>query len=99
MAYWAGNAFHIQMKMRMLYGWLDIDGNKQTPDATQTCGSGILIDGNYFLGNIGLKRHNGGAGVIRCQHSDLIKELEDDFTFLSGKNRVYDEEQKTLDDP
>ena len=62
MAYWSGNAFHIQMNMRMMYG-IDSDFG---PDAWQTCGSGILIDSNYFHGNIGLKKHNGGAGVIRC---------------------------------
>ena len=65
MAYWAGNAFHIQMQIRMIYG------NKHTSgsDSWQTCGSGILIDDNYFYGNIGLKKHNGGAGVIRCIHT------------------------------
>ena len=63
MAYWAGNAFHIQMTMRMLYGAEErTDGS----DAYQTCGAGILIDDNYFYGNLGMKKHNGGAGVIRC---------------------------------
>ena len=32
------------------------------------CGAGILIEDNLFYGNVGMKRHNGGAGVVRCQH-------------------------------
>ena len=64
MAYWAGNAFHIQMTLKMYHGYMT--GNS---DAWQTCGSGILIEDNFFAKNIGMKRHNGGAGVIRCQHS------------------------------
>ena len=32
-----------------------------------------------------MKRHNGGAGVIRCQHSTVT--TENTFTFLSGKRR------------
>lgn len=79
MAYWAGNAFHIQMKVRMINA---ID-SEHGPDVWQTCGAGILIQDNFFQGNIGLKRHNGGAGVIRCQHS--TDTTDDMFTFLSGK--------------
>ena len=40
------------------------------------CGAGILVEDNLFYGNIGMKRHNGGAGVIRCArlttHDDLF---------------------------
>ena len=32
------------------------------------CGAGILIEDNLFYGNVGMKRHNGGAGVVRCEH-------------------------------
>jgi hypothetical protein len=81
MAYWAGNAFHISLTMRMVVA---ADIETQTPsDAWQTCGAGILIDDNFFYGNVGLKKHNGGAGVIRCRHSKF--ELTDTFYYLSGK--------------
>ena len=61
MAYFAGNAFHISLKMRMF---------EAGHDSRQVCGAGILVEGNFFHGNIGLKKHNGGAGVIRCDHVD-----------------------------
>ena len=66
MAYWAGNAFHIQMTASMVKG-TDIDNDVES-DTWTTCGAGILINDNFFDSNIGLKRHNGGAGVIRCLH-------------------------------
>ena len=81
MAYWAGNAFHIQMQMRMIYGNTHTAGS----DSWQTCASGILIDENYFYGNVGLKKHNGGAGVIRCIHTPNA--VESQFTYRSGKMR------------
>ena len=59
MAYFAGNAFHLTYKMRMY---------ETNYDAEQVCGAGILIEENSFIGNIGLKKHNGGVGVIRCIH-------------------------------
>ena len=42
----------------------------------QMCGAGILINDNRFEGNIGLKRHNGGAAVIRCLHAESESELK-----------------------
>ncbi len=83
MAYWAGNAFHITMTMRMVDGYLS-----GKSDAMQTCGAGIAIKNNYFGHNIGLKRHNGGVGVIRCGHS--VETESSAFTYRSGKHRkVY----------
>ena len=79
MAYWAGNAFHIQMTMRMVHSGGTVN------DAWQTCGNGILLVDNFFNGNIGMKRHNGGAGVIRCEHT--TNTLTTVFDYLSGKQR------------
>ena len=56
MAYFAGNAFYIRNTLR----------TETIFDYRQFCGAGILIESNVFKGNIGMKRHNGGAGVIRC---------------------------------
>ena len=82
MAYWAGNAFHISLTIRIAYA---ADSDAGTPsDAWQTCGAGILIDDNFFQGNIGLKKHNGGAGVIRCRHTSSESD-SDTFDFRSGK--------------
>ena len=83
MAYWAGNAFHITMTVRMFHG---IQSKSGISDSWQTCGAGILIDDNFFADNVGLKRHNGGAGVIRCNHYE--SDYEDTFDFLSGKQRA-----------
>ena len=33
------------------------------------CGAGVLVEENLFYGNVGMKRHNGGAGVIRCVYN------------------------------
>ena len=99
MAYWAGNVFHIQMNVRMFSG---LQGDS---DAWQTCGAGILIEDNFFTNNVGLKKHNGGVGVIRCQHfnSDLDRfgNEEDKFTYRSGKKRTLnsDVDETWLDDP
>lgn len=57
MSYLAGNAFYISLTMQMKYAGIDV---------TQTCGSQILIESNTFSNNIGMKRHNGGAGVLHC---------------------------------
>ena len=81
MAYWAGNAFHIQMVVRMYNGYLS-----GASDAWQVCGAGILIEDNYFGNNIGLKRHNGGAGVIRCMHTTV--DSYSILDFRSGKMRT-----------
>ena len=67
MAYFAGNVFHLTYRMRMYeVGY----------DAQQTCGAGILIEENSFIGNIGLKKHNGGVGVIRCAHLSTLQAYE-----------------------
>ena len=76
MAYFAGNAFHITSTLSFT---ADFD------DYLQMCGSGILIDGNSFVGNIGMKRHNGGAGVIRCVRSSD----EDDYFLRRGWTSGY----------
>ena len=69
MAYVAGNAFYIKPTMR----------TNTAIDYRQFCGAGILIDSNIFEGNIGMKRHNGGAGVIRCRRSDNQDDSEDNY--------------------
>ena len=87
------------MKIRVYYG------QDTRADSWQTCGSGILIEENFFANNIGLKRHNGGAGLIRCIH--ILTNTEDEFTYLSGNKRdytwykesVFAEEVQILDDP
>ena len=47
-----------------------------------------MIDRNFFSKNVGLKRHNGGAGVIRCQHTTADLSI---FDFRSGKARTLHE--------
>ena len=80
MAYFAGNAFHISHKMRMI---------ETNHDSRQVCGAGILIEDNFFYGNIGLKKHNGGAGVIRCQHISTLEDYEElDHQWNSGLIRA-----------
>jgi hypothetical protein len=66
MAYFAGNVFYIRPQITKVEDWIDY---------RQVCGSGILIESNRFIGNIGLKKHNGGAGVIRCL---LVESAEGD---------------------
>ena len=57
MAYFAGNAVYI--------GHV-IDRFQPYASYLNTCGSGVRISANTFEGNIGLKKHNGGAIVQRC---------------------------------
>ena len=74
MAYFAGNAFYISSTMRStgLFDYL------------QFCGAGIMIEDNVFENNIGMKRHNGGAGVIRCKRFSDVDLAAADF-FLSNR--------------
>ena len=71
MAYFAGNAFHITSTLSFT---VDFE------DYLKMCGSGTLIEDNSFTGNIGMKRHNGGAGVLRCVRSSE----EDDYFLKRG---------------
>ena len=89
MAYIAGNAIHISNKMRMI-----VSGQ----DSRQTCGNGILIEDNFFHGNIGMKKHNGGALVIRCQHLVSQEEYDEYDLINSGviRDEVYQEVSKYL---
>ena len=64
MAYFAGNAFYISLVKRSIEDFVD---------HLQMCGTGILVQENQFYGNIGMKRHNGGAGVIRCHLEDKVR--------------------------
>lgn len=91
MAYFAGNAFHISYKMKMING---------DSDSRQTCGSGVLIYDNFFYGNIGLKRHNGGAFVIRCEHYTSDEEEAEAGYINSGRYRdeVYQDVSTYLQD-
>ena len=74
MAYFAGNAFYISNTLRST-GFLDY---------LQFCGAGIMIESNQFEYNIGMKRHNGGAGVIRCRRFADVDLAVEDF-FVSHK--------------
>ena len=75
MAYFAGNAFHLTYKMRMY---------EADYDSQQVCGAGILIEDNSFIGNIGLKKHNGGVGVIRCIHLPTLQTYDAAHNINSG---------------
>ena len=55
MAYFSGNAVYIRVA-------------KNDTDYAGVCGSGILIDNNYFGENIGTKLTNGGALSVICKH-------------------------------
>ena len=74
MAYFAGNAFYISSTMRQTAIF----------DYLQFCGAGIMIESNLFENNIGLKRHNGGAGVIRCKRFTNVDLAVADY-FLSNR--------------
>ena len=58
------------------------------------CGAGILIEENSFVGNVGMKRHNGGAGVLRCVRSSD----KDDFFLQRGWTSGYKLEELDDDD-
>ena len=55
MAYFAGNALFVSHTVSVETSYFE--------DYRMMCGAGVLIDQNHFVGNIGLKRHNGGATV------------------------------------
>ena len=57
MAYFAGNALYIAHSTRRITDFSDY---------RNMCGAGVVIDSNRFEGNIGLKKHNGGASMHRC---------------------------------
>ena len=57
MAYFAGNALYIAHTVKRVTDFHDY---------LYMCGAGVHIDQNLFYGNIGTKRHNGGAIVNRC---------------------------------
>lgn len=52
MAYFAGNAFYIAHTNKHYESYSDY---------RHMCGAGVHINENLFEGNIGLKKHNGGA--------------------------------------
>ena len=57
MAYFAGNALYITHSTKRV---------TEFSDYRNMCGAGVVIDSNRFEGNIGLKKHNGGASMHRC---------------------------------
>ena len=86
MAYFAGSAFYVRNTMR----------TTQLFDYLQFCGAGTLIESNIFEGNIGMKRHNGGAGVIRCTRLNdnsnyFITHRQTSGLFLRERNATDDE--------
>ena len=92
MAYFAGNAFYIRNTMRTM----------ELFDYLQFCGAATLIESNIFEGNIGMKRHNGGAGVIRCKRisdtngedfpvKNFINRKQTSGLFLKERNATDDE--------
>ena len=54
------------------------------------CGAGIMIEENLFHGNIGMKRHNGGAGVIRCDLNKIADSTGSGYP-LQERNATEDE--------
>ena len=65
MAYFAGNAIYMAHTIKR------VDDLK---DYRNMCGAGVNIVKNHFEGNIGLKRHNGGAYLHHCIRYDSIDE-------------------------
>ena len=94
MAYFSGNAFSIINTRKVETDFVDY---------MQFCGAGIEISSNNFTNNIGLKRHNGGAGVISCYNiEDTINSYYANRGFTSGhyiqrRHNLTDEEQLELD--
>ena len=66
MAYMSGNAFFIINTYRLAVPY---------EDHLRMCGAGILIENNHFQGNIGMKRHHGGAGYIGCEWESYDYEM------------------------
>ena len=60
------------------------------------CGAGVFIDNNDFHGNIGLKRHNGGAIVHQCidyLYSDIgyaANQTTSSFELAERNKTAYD---------
>ena len=73
MAYFAGNALYVAHTVRKVYEYQDY---------RNMCGAGVHVDSNVFEGNIGLKKHNGGAAIHRCLY------LTDDEDELVAKNHT-----------
>ena len=65
MAYFAGNAIFMAHTNNRI---VDFE------DYKNMCGAGVVVDNNNFEGNIGVKKHNGGAYRHICIHYDSIKE-------------------------
>ena len=68
MAYFAGNAMYIAHTARKVYSF---------EDYRMMCGAGVHMESNIFEGNVGLKKHNGGAAIHRCiyltdEENDLV---------------------------
>ena len=57
MAYFAGNAIYIGHTIKRITSFVD---------HMYVCGAGVNIGNNIFEGNVGLKKHNGGAILHRC---------------------------------
>ena len=86
MAYFAGNAIYVSNTMKMI----------TSDDNYKTCGAGILIDDNKFLGNIGMKKHSGGAVAVRCSITDsstttsISTSTDTDAARAAAKDRAID---------
>ena len=57
MAYFAGNAIYMGHTVKRVTSFVD---------HLNVCGAGVAIHNNIFEGNVGLKKHNGGAILHRC---------------------------------
>ena len=65
MAYFAGNAVYIAHTNNRIVNEVDY---------RNMCGVGTIVKDNHFEGNIGLKRHNGGAYLHRCIYFEDAEE-------------------------
>ena len=62
MAYFAANAVYIAHTKDLVEDFADY---------LNMCGAGVVVQSNLFEGNVGTKRHNGGAYLHRCiRYSD-----------------------------
>ena len=57
MAYLGGNAIYIAHTNNRVEDFVDY---------RNMCGVGVVVQDNHFVGNVGLKRHNGGASLHHC---------------------------------
>ena len=83
MAYFAGNAIYIAHTSNRIDDY---------EDYKNMCGAGVLVDNNNFEGNIGLKKHNGGAYLHDCIHYDSITDGFSSKGHTSGLKLARDEE-------